>query len=256
MSLGTVKWWSDEKGFGFITPNDGGKDLFVHHTGVAGEGFRSLTEGEQVAYVAEQGDKGPKAVDVRHPADEAVDDANAQDLADLLAPGFVDPDGMPLLPTSPLYAEMISQVRSVTVDLLNYLAEHPERIHELTPMQFEELVAELLAQRGYDVELSPGSREFDIRAAKNDDVGSFLYLVECKKWAPDNHVPVSVVRELHGTVSVSGASAGMVATTSTFTRDAHKLQESHLKYRMGLKDFFDIKRWLLEGGRGPQAAAA
>ncbi|HLL85801.1 MAG TPA: cold-shock protein [Thermoleophilaceae bacterium] len=65
MATGTVKWFSDDKGFGFITPDEGSKDLFVHHTGIAGEGFRSLTEGAQVSYDAESGEKGPKAVNVQ-----------------------------------------------------------------------------------------------------------------------------------------------------------------------------------------------
>ena len=64
MPTGTVKWFSDDKGFGFITPDDGEKDLFVHHTGINGEGYRSLQEGSKVSYDAEQGDKGPKAVNV------------------------------------------------------------------------------------------------------------------------------------------------------------------------------------------------
>jgi CspA family cold shock protein len=64
MATGTVKWFSDEKGFGFITPDDGGKDLFVHHTGINGDGYRSLTDGAKVSYEAEAGDKGPKAVNV------------------------------------------------------------------------------------------------------------------------------------------------------------------------------------------------
>jgi len=64
MATGTVKWFSDEKGFGFITPDEGDKDLFVHHTGITGDGYRSLQEGSKVSYEAEQGDKGPKAVNV------------------------------------------------------------------------------------------------------------------------------------------------------------------------------------------------
>jgi CspA family cold shock protein len=64
MPTGTVKWFSDDKGFGFITPDDGDKDLFVHHTGINGDGYRSLQEGAKVTYDAEQGDKGPKAVNV------------------------------------------------------------------------------------------------------------------------------------------------------------------------------------------------
>jgi CspA family cold shock protein len=64
MATGTVKWFSDDKGFGFITPDDSGKDLFVHHTGIAGDGFRSLAEGARVTFDAEAGDKGPKAVNV------------------------------------------------------------------------------------------------------------------------------------------------------------------------------------------------
>ena len=64
MPTGTVKWFSDDKGFGFVTPDEGGKDLFVHHTGIAGSGFRSLSEGAKVSYDEEAGDKGPKAVNV------------------------------------------------------------------------------------------------------------------------------------------------------------------------------------------------
>jgi cold shock protein len=65
MATGTVKWFSDDKGFGFITPDDGDRDLFVHHTGIQMEGYRSLSEGLRVSYEEEQGDKGPKAVNVQ-----------------------------------------------------------------------------------------------------------------------------------------------------------------------------------------------
>jgi CspA family cold shock protein len=64
MATGTVKWFNDDKGFGFITPDEPGKDLFVHYTGIVGDGFKSLAEGSQVSYDAEPSDKGPKAVNV------------------------------------------------------------------------------------------------------------------------------------------------------------------------------------------------
>ena len=60
-----VKWFNDDKGYGFITPDDGGKDLFVHHSGVAGEGFKSLAEGAKVEFEPSEGQKGPQATDVR-----------------------------------------------------------------------------------------------------------------------------------------------------------------------------------------------
>ena len=65
MSTGTVKWFSDEKGYGFITPDDSSKDLFVHHSAIQGGGFRTLAEGAKVSYDAEQGPKGPAAANVR-----------------------------------------------------------------------------------------------------------------------------------------------------------------------------------------------
>jgi cold shock protein len=64
MVQGTVRWFSDEKGYGFITPDEGDKDIFVHHTGIAGNGFKSLEEGARVTYEASQGRKGLQADNV------------------------------------------------------------------------------------------------------------------------------------------------------------------------------------------------
>ena len=65
MATGTVKWFNTEKGYGFITPEDGGKDLFVHFSGIEGEGYKSLNEGAKVEYEQSQGQKGTQATKVR-----------------------------------------------------------------------------------------------------------------------------------------------------------------------------------------------
>ena len=65
LAKGTVKWFSEQKGYGFITPDDGGKDLFVHFSNIQGDGYRNLQDGQAVEYDAAQGQKGPEAQNVR-----------------------------------------------------------------------------------------------------------------------------------------------------------------------------------------------
>lgn len=64
MALGTVKWFNEKKGFGFIAPDDGGADLFVHHSDITMDGFRTLQEGQKVQFTPGEGPKGPKATEV------------------------------------------------------------------------------------------------------------------------------------------------------------------------------------------------
>ena len=69
MATGTVKWFSDAKGFGFIAPDEGGKDLFIHHSNIVGSGYKSLAEGAKVVFEQREGSKGVEASDVsRAPA--------------------------------------------------------------------------------------------------------------------------------------------------------------------------------------------
>jgi CspA family cold shock protein len=65
MPTGPGKWFNDDTGFGFVTPDEVGKDLFFHHSGIAGDGFKSLSDGAKVEYEAEATDRGPQAVNVR-----------------------------------------------------------------------------------------------------------------------------------------------------------------------------------------------
>jgi cold shock protein len=79
MPQGTVKWFNEEKGYGFITPDDGGEDLFVHHTGIAGSGFKSLEEGESVSYEVTQGRKGMQATNVSKGSTDGADSRGTED---------------------------------------------------------------------------------------------------------------------------------------------------------------------------------
>lgn len=65
METGVVKWFNSEKGFGFVTPDSGGKDLFVHFSAIQGSGYKSLDEGQRVSFVSGQGQKGPQATEIK-----------------------------------------------------------------------------------------------------------------------------------------------------------------------------------------------
>lgn len=65
MPTGKVKWFNDSKGFGFITPDDGGKDLFAHHSSIQMDGYKSLKEGQAVSFEVQQGAKGPAAANIK-----------------------------------------------------------------------------------------------------------------------------------------------------------------------------------------------
>ncbi len=96
MPTGVVKWWSEDKGFGFITPDDGGRDLFVHFSGVLGDGYRSLTEGQRVQFDEEPGPKGPKAVAVVPALTGGAkedESESADEPAEQVWPAILGPDG-------------------------------------------------------------------------------------------------------------------------------------------------------------------
>ncbi|MHA1279560.1 MAG: restriction endonuclease [Candidatus Helarchaeota archaeon] len=138
-----------------------------------------------------------------------------------------------------------SDVRIVNSKLLIDLINDPKLLYDLSPRQFEEIIAELLEKLGYSVVLTPASRDGgkDIYAAMRNDLGSFLYLVECKKYSPNNRVGVEIIRQLHGVVQAERATAGILATTSFFTKGAEEFQRK-LEYQLSLRDYFGIQEWL------------
>ena len=137
----------------------------------------------------------------------------------------------------------------INEELIHYLASHPRLLQKRAPEKFEELIAELLKDKGYDVERTKSTRDggFDLRVLKRSDLGTFLTLAECKRYAPNNKVSVGIVRGLFGVVSSQGATSGLVVTTSTFTRDATNFQQQN-QHRMALADIEVLKCWLKEHG--------
>jgi restriction system protein len=164
---------------------------------------------------------------------------------DFEAPGIVGPDGTPYDPSLKLPKKLIVSVSEVNEELLALLKADPELLRKIPPRKFEEIIAELLSRQGYHVELTPATRDggFDMYAAKSELVGSFLFLVECKRYTPPSKVGVRVVRSLYGVVQQTKATAGMIATTSFFTSAAKEFQ-SEVKHQISLQDFFEIKKWL------------
>jgi len=160
-------------------------------------------------------------------------------------PGLVGPDGSALDPKSPQGKLLVARITRFSEDLLGELRRDPALLHGLRPRQFEELCAELLSRDGYEVELTAESRDggIDIYAVRHDSLGAFLSLVQCKKYALSNRVGVSVVRELYGVVQAKRANAGVVATTSMFTKGA-KEEQHELNFQIKLRDYSDIQEWL------------
>jgi len=159
--------------------------------------------------------------------------------------GVRSTEGTPLPEESEPYKTIVSNVTTVSDEFLKRFADNPSMLYEMSPRGFEELVAELLNRQGYRVELTPASRDGgkDIYIATKDTLGSFLYLVECKRFAPDRPVGVGLIRQLYGTVQAERATAGILATTSFFTKDARDFQ-SKVEFQISLQDYLGIQKWI------------
>jgi restriction system protein len=179
----------------------------------------------------------------------SVNDIEAY-LQSFSASGLVGPDGRPIGEGSQGEQQLISGVLIVTDDLLDRIRAKPAEMYSLTPRQFEELVAELFRRQGYEVTLTPASKDGgkDIYVAKRDTVGALMYLVECKQFAPDRPVGVGLIRQLYGVVQQENASGGILATTSFFTKGAKEFTEK-VRYRLSLKNYIDLQKWVEQSRR-------
>lgn len=129
--------------------------------------------------------------------------------------------------------------------MLAELRRNPKNLHELPPRKFEELVAEMLTRDGFSVTLTPETRDGgkDILAVNKTSLGNHLYLVECKRYAPERPVDISLVRALYGVVEAEKANAGVLVTTSYFTKDAINFRDT-IQHRMSFKDYENLVEWI------------
>lgn len=171
------------------------------------------------------------------------------DVIDCLSPftksTILGPDGYPLERDGSAERQIIVDLNAVNVEALWRIRRDPQLVFDLSSREFEEFIAEILSRLGYEVSLTPASKDGgkDLCVARKGGVGTFMYLVECKKYSPANPVKVNLVRQLSGVVQAERATAGILVTTSSFTRGARAL-EKQLSHQISLKDYIDVQDWL------------
>lgn len=153
-----------------------------------------------------------------------------------------DPADLAPLQSGGLFRVDLTEINE---ELIRFLSQQPDRMRDLTPRKYEELIAELFKDKGYDVELTPSSGDGgkDIICTHHDMAGSMLVYVECKSYSPDRSVGVEIVRGLHGVVTSDRATKGVIATTSRFTKGARDFHARN-QYKLSLADFDVVTQWL------------
>lgn len=153
-----------------------------------------------------------------------------------------------LYPFSPdIQKPVISRIQEANHELINHLAKHPNLLYQLNPKVFERLIAKILEYSGCTVELTAPVRDGgrDIIAFKVDDLGiKTKYIIECKRYGPENPVRIHLVRALYGIKGLNEAQHAILATTSYFTRDAIEFTKLPSIYGLHLKDYDVICEWL------------
>ena len=142
-------------------------------------------------------------------------------------------------------SELNISLTDINEEIKKYFKKHPEKLYELSSRKFEELVASILQDFGFSVELTKATRDggSDIIASIKNAITSFLVLVECKKYSQDNKVGVGIIREVAGVHTLRQPSKSIIVTTSFFTKDA--IKEAQLfKEQLQLKDYHALKEWL------------
>ena len=147
----------------------------------------------------------------------------------------------------------VHEVRSVLVvaydELVREIAKHPQDIYSISPRRFEEIVAYILEQFGFTVDLTAQTRDggADILAVTKDALGiTTSYIVECKRYAKDNKVGVATARAIYGVKTAKRKDHAIIATTSLFTQDAVTFSRTQEVINLHLRDFNSVMGWINE----------
>lgn len=162
---------------------------------------------------------------------------------------LVDTFGRPLTAAAPNARGMFVHARAVHDELLSKIRKQPSMVYSLTPREFEEITATLFERLGYKVELTPQSKDGgrDLYVARNDEIGKFMYYVECKKYSPEYPIGVGLVRQLYGTIEADKVTAGIMLSTSRFTKAAREF-ECNVQFRLSLRDYVEFQVMLSKAG--------
>ncbi len=143
-------------------------------------------------------------------------------------------------------SELIEVVQTISFELLKYLKTHPSTLYSLKPREFEEIIAEILASFGWQVTLTPATKDggFDLYAITKETCASVKtsWIIECKKYARANKVGVDIVRALWGVKQDLRVANAMLATTSHFTEGVDAFKAS--RYDLELRDYEGVVEWL------------
>lgn len=136
-------------------------------------------------------------------------------------------------------------VTDINEEIKKYFKKYPDKLYEINPRKFEELIASILEDLGFDVELTKATRDGgrDIIASIKNAVTSFLSYIECKRYSPENKIDVGIIRQVQGVFYTQKPTKSIIVTTSFFTKDA-KEEAKLIENQLDLKDFNDIKNWL------------
>ena len=138
-------------------------------------------------------------------------------------------------------------LKEINDELITYLVKHPEFMRQMHPRKFEELITEIIRSKGYDVTLTPATKDGgkDIIAIYKTPFGHQMFIVECKRYKEENKVGVEIVRALYGVTQAERFNQAILVTTSTFTKGAIDFVKP-LKFQLELKDYNDVTEWCRE----------